>query len=191
MTKKKSAGKTQSFNDLIARARANGPPTTEQRLAGQKAFIETIEKMKRDFDRFSDSDEGRAREALRLRLEELRSDPAIRKSDTCIEVLGAFIHCVTYAWGASDSGGMIAPLLPHFDRERARNAAVAKRDNDPKQDDKTAVREHWDLWQTHSSRYRGKAAFARDMLDKYESLRSQGVIERWCRAWEKETLPAK
>ena len=55
---------------------------------------------------------------------------------------------------------------------------------DPKQAAKINVRECWDLWQNEPSRYKGKAAFARDMLDKHESLENQRVIERWCKEWE-------
>ena len=55
---------------------------------------------------------------------------------------------------------------------------------DPKQAEKTKVRECWELWQKEPSRYKGKAAFGRDMLSKFESLESQRVIERWCKEWE-------
>lgn len=55
---------------------------------------------------------------------------------------------------------------------------------DPKQAEKTKVRECWELWQKDPSRYKGKAAFGRDMLSKFDSLESQRVIERWCKEWE-------
>ena len=58
---------------------------------------------------------------------------------------------------------------------------------DPKQADKASVRECWDDWQNKHSRYKSNAAFARDMLQKYEALTSQPVIERWCREWKKES----
>ena len=60
---------------------------------------------------------------------------------------------------------------------------------DPKQADKDRVKECWDLWQLDRSRYDGKAAFARDMLSKFEALKSQQVIERWCRHWEINASP--
>lgn len=69
----------------------------------------------------------------------------------------------------------------------ARLGALAKLANDPKQRDKTIVRSCWDDWQKEPSRYKGKAAFARDMRDKFPNLESQPVIEGWCRAWERET----
>ncbi len=58
---------------------------------------------------------------------------------------------------------------------------------DPKQADKALVHECWIDWQKQTDRYKGKAAFARDMRDKFPNLESQPVIERWCRAWERGT----
>jgi hypothetical protein len=55
---------------------------------------------------------------------------------------------------------------------------------DPKQAVKVSVKELWKLWQSEPGRYKGKAAFARDMLDKFDLLQSQRVIERWCKEWE-------
>ena len=73
-------------------------------------------------------------------------------------------------------------------RERvARRAAIAKLANDPKQKEKVLVRECWDAWKNRPDSYKGKAAFALDMLKKWESLKSQRVIEGWCRMWERET----
>ena len=67
-----------------------------------------------------------------------------------------------------------------------RTGATAKLAADPKQKDKSLVRGCWDDWQKKPDRYKGKAAFARDMRDKFPSLESQPVIEGWCRAWERE-----
>lgn len=78
-------------------------------------------------------------------------------------------------------------VLEHADSTRARLKAIKKHASDPKQADKALVRECWDDWQKQPERYDGKAAFARDMLLKYESLKSQPVIEGWCRLWERET----
>lgn len=78
-------------------------------------------------------------------------------------------------------------VLDHADSTRARLKAIRMHATDPKQADKVLVRECWDDWQKQPDRYKGKAAFARDMLDKYENLKSQPVIEGWCRAWEKES----
>ena len=73
----------------------------------------------------------------------------------------------------------------------AKAGAVGKLANDPKQVDKSAVRECWELWRKDRIRYPSKAAFARDMLDKYQTLISQKVIERWCGEWEKGTQQAQ
>lgn len=52
---------------------------------------------------------------------------------------------------------------------------------------KADVKAMWKLWQDDPARYKGKAAFARDMLSKFpDDLSSQPVIEGWCRDWEKE-----
>jgi hypothetical protein len=70
---------------------------------------------------------------------------------------------------------------------KARLNAIKMHAANPKQRDKVLVRECWDDWQKLPDRYAGKAEFARDMLDKFETLKSQPVIEGWCRAWERET----
>ncbi|MHB1247707.1 MAG: hypothetical protein ACYCZH_14810 [Sulfuriferula sp.] len=69
---------------------------------------------------------------------------------------------------------------------QARKAALAKLANDPKQAQKTSVFECWQEWQKKPANYKGKAAFARDMLTKYEHLTSQKIIEDWCREWGRE-----
>lgn len=69
---------------------------------------------------------------------------------------------------------------------RARLNAIKMHAKNPKQKDKAIVKECWDEWQKEPDRYKGKAAFARDMRDKFPSLKSQPVIEGWCRAWEGE-----
>ncbi|WP_039321981.1 hypothetical protein [Burkholderia sp. A9] len=50
---------------------------------------------------------------------------------------------------------------------------------------KRSVRWHWVQWQSDPAMYKNKASFARIMMDKYEPLQSQSVIERWCRQWER------
>jgi hypothetical protein len=66
-------------------------------------------------------------------------------------------------------------------------AVTEKHKHDPKQRNKAFVRDCWEAWQKHPSNYKGKAAFARDMLDKCEHLESTKTIEDWCRRWEAET----
>ena len=74
-----------------------------------------------------------------------------------------------------------------FSEDRARLAVAKKLAKDPKQKDKVLVRECWDAWKNEPDRYKGKAAFARDMRDKFPNLESQPVIEGWCRTWERES----
>ena len=65
-------------------------------------------------------------------------------------------------------------------------AAIEKLRRDPKQREKTFVRECWDEWQENPGNYKSKAAFARDMLSKCEHLESAKKIEDWCRQWTAE-----
>lgn len=73
--------------------------------------------------------------------------------------------------------------------------AIERHKRDPKQTDKSFVKECWLAWQANRIAYKGKASFARDMLQKCENLESAKVIEDWCREWEKQaktgTMPAK
>ena len=185
MGKKKPAGKRLSIDELVLRN--GGPATAEQRLEAQKRTRELMAKARRDLEDWTNSAEGQARETLRIRLEELRNDEAIKKSEVCLDVLDAFIHCVSYRWGAADSAQMIDLLAPHFESERAKKLVSAKLADEPKQKDKQQVRGCWDEWQKNPTRYKSKAEFARDMLQKFESLISPQVIERWCRDWSNST----
>lgn len=103
------------LSDLLAGAREARAAMSEEeweeecRLRNESTAQMWID-MKRNFDAFINSPEGKAREALRVRLEEIVEDPVIRQSETCVEMLDAFIYCVSYRWGAVDSGAMIEPL---------------------------------------------------------------------------------
>lgn len=68
------------------------------------------------------------------------------------------------------------------------HSARLKLVNDPKQKEKALVKELWILWQQQPMRYKSKAAFSLDMLDKFQTLKSQRVIERWCKTWEPESF---
>lgn len=68
----------------------------------------------------------------------------------------------------------------------AKLRAWKKLEKDPKQAEKALVRECWELWRNDPTRYKGKADFARDMLNKFEHIKSNRVIERWCLQWESE-----
>lgn len=74
-----------------------------------------------------------------------------------------------------------------------KSGAAARLANDPKQKEKSFVYDCWQSWQKNPDSYKGKAAFARDMLTKCERLESQKKIEDWCRVWERNdgTQPAE
>jgi hypothetical protein len=70
---------------------------------------------------------------------------------------------------------------------RGRNAVQGKIKHDPKQIKKEEVKSCWVKWQEAPTKYESKAAFARDMIEKYgDVLKSHKSIEDWCREWEKE-----
>lgn len=73
-----------------------------------------------------------------------------------------------------------------FRRDMAYRGAIEKLKRDPKQAAKALVKECWVEWQRKPNNYKGKSAFAKDMLTKFEELDSQAVITRWCGQWEKE-----
>ena len=80
-------------------------------------------------------------------------------------------------------------------RKMAYDAAIARHRKDPKQAEKKFVFECYQAWRGSPERYKSKAAFARDMLDKVEHLESQKKIEDGVRKWEARpptgTLPAE
>lgn len=86
--------------------------------------------------------------------------------------------------------GAVAALRRTLGSEWGRMARVAALKVDPKQSEKQLAKECWREWQRMPTRYRSKAAFARDMLTKFEHLESQKVIEDWCRDWEKSEADA-
>lgn len=61
-------------------------------------------------------------------------------------------------------------------------------DKDGKQAALLKVRTHWQEWQNDKSIYKGKAAFARDMVDAYPVLISTKYIEDLCRKFENESV---
>jgi len=73
-------------------------------------------------------------------------------------------------------------------RDQAAVKAYKRWEDDPKQIAKLFVKECWDAWQANRQQYKGKAAFARAMLEKREELKSTKVVEDWCRDWEKKKL---
>lgn len=84
----------------------------------------------------------------------------------------------------SSSGRLISALGKGSSYNIATLGAQSKLKSDPKQAAKKLVLEIWEKWRKEPNLYKSKAAFARDMLDKFEELSSQRVIERWCLEWE-------
>lgn len=82
-------------------------------------------------------------------------------------------------------------------RAMAKAGAKSRWHSDPKTIAKQDIKECWNLWQRDPARYPSKAAFARDMLEKYIELKNPETILRWCRDWQEEaastvtTLPAR
>ena len=80
-------------------------------------------------------------------------------------------------------------------RQNSYNGAMERHRLDPKKKEIEFVKECWGQWQLKPEKYRTKAAFARDMLNKCEHLISQKTIEDWCREWGAEnkigTMPAE
>lgn len=84
------------------------------------------------------------------------------------------------------SGGPHDPKsIRDLRRDFATKGAAAKLANSPKQQVKQLVRDCWNDWQNRPDVYRSKSAFALAMLEKYEGLKSQRVIERWCLEWSR------
>jgi hypothetical protein len=71
-------------------------------------------------------------------------------------------------------------------KQTAKDGASARWAGDQKTAAKNEVYSCWAAWQKKPSSYVSAASFARDMLDKYEALTSQQVVERWCREWAKK-----
>jgi hypothetical protein len=95
-----------------------------------------------------------------------------------IEAYGEGQRCLGTATGLAD-----ALWSAEWISAVASRGGMARHLNDPRRREKQMVRECWDAWQREPARYSGKAAFARDMLQKVEHLKSQPVIEAWCREW--------
>ena len=137
--------------------------------------------------------EGKAREKLREALVALTLDAEITASPICADFLDLMLRINPADPEAETIFDLVKPMTAYFNKRQAQSGAAAKLAIDPRQIEKAMVRECWDEWQKQLDRYQGKAEFARDMLTKFENLKSQQVIANWCRTWEKEnaTQPAQ
>jgi hypothetical protein len=88
--------------------------------------------------------------------------------------------------------GLILGGMPDSDRATVQHrdvsikGAIARHAKNPRQREKSFIRQCWTDWQMKPDAYASKAAFARDMMSKCEHLTSPKVVEDWCREWDKE-----
>lgn len=100
------------------------------------------------------------------------------------ESLGALAQSMKLAVDIFSAKKIDAAMIKKIRTEMGKEGGAANLQNNIKQKEKQLVRECWEEWKKQPVRYTSAAAFARDMLDKYENLKSQVVIARWCRDWE-------
>jgi hypothetical protein len=91
------------------------------------------------------------------------------------------------AWSLIEFASMFHEACHDNPKGIAMLGALAKLARDPKQKYKAIVRNQWNIWQRNLGDYKSKAGFARDMREQFPDLKSQPVIEGWCRAWERES----
>ncbi|CAN1540815.1 hypothetical protein MCERE10_02543 [Burkholderiaceae bacterium] len=116
-----------------------------------------------------------------------------RNANRLLEAFQCLVYCQRLQLGESPSKDEedrankidVEAIEKLFLAKRAKNAALAKiaLDSDGKQAAKSEIKTEWEKWQKNPKLYKGKAAFARAMLDRYTNLESHRVIERWCKDW--------
>ena len=176
--KRRDAPKS-SVLELLASAGAFrnevGEERWEQHKCEEQAKLrQSVRDAMRQFAEFDASDEGRAREEMRVGLELLLANKVIAKSPVCIEVLTAFHHCINYRWGAKDSVGMVGPLEPHFESVRASRNAKAKAAKTAEIDEP-----YRELLRQHTG---SKPSLQRALLkDEFglDSAKAHAVVRRW------------
>lgn len=129
---------------------------------------ESILSYKKVMDDYKESAECKARDKLEEELRRLKVDPVISKSETCGEILEAFLHCIVYGWSFSDSARVLQPIGDEFERLKLVGMAASKHGKSNKA--KEWVQAEWRIYKTE---YNGnKSAFSRDYvrrcLNEYE-----------------------
>lgn len=104
-----------------------------------------------------------------------------RNSNSMVEKLKKYLTAMT---SVEVSGNKYRKKL--IVSKLKKDAAAQRWEADPKSKDKAFVKDCWLEWKTNPDRYKSKASFAKDMLDKCEYLTNTKVIEDWCREWDKE-----
>lgn len=178
-----------SMDEFLAPIRAWRKEVGEERWEQYKReeqgkIIQSWIDGKRQFDKFEASDEGKAREEMRVGLELLLANEVIAKSPVCIEVLTAFHHCINYRWGAADAAGMIDVLAPHFDKVRAETGGKVRAA-------KTAEKDapYRELLRQHPG---SKPSTQRELITKQFGLNSTeafDVVRRWRESEEGKKSP--
>lgn len=190
MKKKESDRKVLNLAEIIQRIQSARQTMGEvawteyladERRRNEEALLQSTKRV----EDFWKSDEFKAREKLRLSLEEISQDPLIRQSETCMEVVEAFRHCVTYFWGASDSEAMLQPIGDEFGRLTRKRATVASHERT------NAAREWiWSEWIAYRNDYDdNKTAFSRDYVKRLKNEHGVTITDRQMREVWLKTAP--
>lgn len=164
--------------------------TGEEYAAIENAFFERLMKIKKTdlahllaVERTSKVMEADATDQYQPELGAIRARTDAAQKFTLV----LFERSLEHLNNAYSELNVMANRLTEAPRKMARSGAIAMLAIDPKQKDKAIVRRCWDAWQKNPDDYERKADFARDMREQFPKLKSQPVIERWCREWERET----
>lgn len=119
-----------------------------------------------------------------------------RNANRLLEAFRCLVYCQRLQMGVGLSKDEeeqakkfdVEALETSFLAKRAKKAVLAKiaLDSDGKQSDKSKIKKEWEKWQRNLGFYRGNAAFARAMLDRYTNITDTRSITRWCREWSKD-----
>ncbi|NOU24083.1 MAG: hypothetical protein HOO90_00950 [Methylotenera sp.] len=86
------------------------------------------------------------------------------------------------------SSEAIEDIQRNHSSEIGKKGALAMLAKSEKQKAIVEVKRYWDRYQKDPYIYESQAAFARDMIDKFEILKSSASIERRCRKWRENLL---
>ena len=115
-------------------------------------------------------------------------ESAIRAICDAHEFFGMAYHAAKFPMSMhSDMESIQRKIAATVLSSQGRKAVERKLASDPRQREKAFIRECWQDWTDGNRHYDSKAAFARDMLEKCEHLKSTKRIEDWCREWGKQS----
>lgn len=133
-------------------------------LANHLIYVDALQAIIREKERLI-----QAQEAVTTRREEL--------------IINLLAQAATETASKTATLAVIA-VRRNLPRIMASNAAKSKHAASAKAQEKEIMKACWKEWQADPKRYRSKAAFARDMLDKFPGWLNTKVIEGFCRDWE-------